>query len=505
MKKLLTLTAVIIFNGLYLYSFQAEILEVEGEVDYLIAAEANWLEARTGLELSSGDRLRTGPDSSAVLRFAAGHTADMSQNSLITVNEAEEDKTDIGMFNGKLRSRVREMERGESYSVTTPQAVAAVRGTEFEVTVRENETLVNVISGRVEAMEIITGDKVIIPAGRYSRIVPRSAPEIPQEMPERDIMEDEPQEEKREEDEEGRAPPSRRDIRDMARREMVQERRRDIVQNREIDEIRSEEFEAGRSFTDVWGNRVRVEHYIKRDIDNEFTHVTLNERDRGRARASFTYRFDRSLPDDLAPVMGSIYVSTEEPEYILNEFKSEFTNKTDYVYEIGTGGDMPADDSGVYFHRFEDYKFFIKGGGFEYRDVDQPDYKISEKYGKKLWHAVGYSKFIGDHNYIYVLGVATGELEKKVTRPSGDDYHHWRREENYYRETGGDDYELTWLSRERFFTDGEGNILQETDLSDTLNFEVIYKSSEFGDRDISLFFTPEAAATVPFELMPIDE
>ncbi len=111
---------------------QAQVYRVEGSVKILKSSTADWKAAEKGMRIGVGDQILTGPDSSVeiayddrflnIARIAAGTKAEFESI----------EPTIVRLEDGSIFSALDGL-KGSSYQVATPVAVAAVRGTHFEV------------------------------------------------------------------------------------------------------------------------------------------------------------------------------------------------------------------------------------------------------------------------------------------------------------------------------------------------------------------------------------
>lgn len=100
-------------------------------------------EANVGEMLAIGSTVETKENSSATLRFADGAILVLEENSVIVLDSLSQ-HGEAGMVDSKIRllrgtskAKVPVREPRSSFSVTSPSAVAAVRGTDFRVTAVE--------------------------------------------------------------------------------------------------------------------------------------------------------------------------------------------------------------------------------------------------------------------------------------------------------------------------------------------------------------------------------
>ncbi len=466
------------------YGGVAEITDIKGSVEIQRPPAEEWEKVSLSTDLESGDRLRTGPAGSATVNFNAGHTAHLGPDSTIDIKDATEDNTELKLFKGNIRSKVKKLSRKQDYKISTPQAVCAVRGTDFEVSVLDNRTGVKVFEGVVEARQMVTGEAVNVVAGEYSNILEGKKPTEPEQI-----------EEIEEEKKAGSATAEgaslqNNSIRKEIRSEMFEEISRDVVLSRAAEEIKRAEYENGKAMIDAHGNRVRLEEYVVRPagIKNEFKYVVLNKRDNRFDFGKINFTFNSALPDDLTLATKEMFYSeaTTKPDWILTKLTSVMSNTQDRVNEVATGGGMLADAGGNWNHYFAKYKFSIKG-----KDRDE----------LILWTRDA-SNIRGSYENIswetyYLDDKDNTELESEVTtRPAGDDSFHI-----YTKDTYSDG---TWISADDYLINNEGEIQSSDDFKDNfsselgggfkdylakLNFERKYESSEFEGRDIDLVFS----------------
>ncbi|TET42958.1 MAG: hypothetical protein E3J66_02675, partial [Dehalococcoidia bacterium] len=130
---------------------------LSGSVTVLPAGSTIWTEAQVGMNLTSGDRVKTGANSSALITFHEGSTIELQPDTEVGIEELttslETQSTTISLEQtiGKTRSRVEKLiDPASRYEITTPSGSAVVRGTEFTVEVfPDGTTVVTVIEGSV--------------------------------------------------------------------------------------------------------------------------------------------------------------------------------------------------------------------------------------------------------------------------------------------------------------------------------------------------------------------
>lgn len=109
-----------------------------------------------GTALAQGDEVRTGRDGYVTIKLADGSVLKLPADSRLTVQNAEKIRdTDavrskMQLLQGRVEAVVTKFKgSGNRFEVTTEQAVAGVRGTEFRVAVDSGATASEVLDGRV--------------------------------------------------------------------------------------------------------------------------------------------------------------------------------------------------------------------------------------------------------------------------------------------------------------------------------------------------------------------
>jgi len=137
----------------------AELKAVTGRVELQRKGDSRWSPAAVGAKLAEGDSLRAWARASARLDLLDGSTIFLAENSRLVVGKLEFDQQNQvreALFHlavGKLRAVVSRAAislvkaRQSNFAISTQTAVAAVRGTDFEVTYddRRKETRIAVL------------------------------------------------------------------------------------------------------------------------------------------------------------------------------------------------------------------------------------------------------------------------------------------------------------------------------------------------------------------------
>jgi hypothetical protein len=161
------------------------ITKVEGDAQ--LVRNGQTLPAAVGTPVEQGDTLRA-PKGSRVdfsVNGVAGLSAAEGTECQVTRAGAEEMKIDLAI--GELRANIKKLPSNASFSVETPTAIAAVRGTQFTSRVTMNEQNLPdssfiVRDSRVDVTVKSSGEKIALNEGLALDVpsVPAGAPEARQ-------------------------------------------------------------------------------------------------------------------------------------------------------------------------------------------------------------------------------------------------------------------------------------------------------------------------------------
>ncbi|HMU74535.1 MAG TPA: FecR family protein, partial [Elusimicrobiota bacterium] len=133
--------------------------------------------------LREGDSLRTGPKGKAELRMSEGHRLSVREKTTVTVVSGGKGlQYQFRVISGRVRAFVRKLAAKSRFEIRTPLAVAAVRGTEFEMEVLDRGTSrLSVIEG-VVSFKDLDGlfNEVSVVKGQCVTIEPNQAPKPPE-------------------------------------------------------------------------------------------------------------------------------------------------------------------------------------------------------------------------------------------------------------------------------------------------------------------------------------
>ncbi len=134
MKKILFTLFLLVYAASVL-SASGKIVEIDGNVTVQRAKTSNWQKAEMNMELSNADKIRTLFSSSAIIKLPDGSSITVGENTVLDMSSVTDKKSvNVKLVFGGLKADVmkRSLKDRTEFKVSTPTAVAGVRGTEFE-------------------------------------------------------------------------------------------------------------------------------------------------------------------------------------------------------------------------------------------------------------------------------------------------------------------------------------------------------------------------------------
>jgi len=147
-----------------------------------------WKEAKNGMTLEAGSRVRTLPDSHALLTFFEGTTTKLEPGTDLLVaklegnRESHPDVIVLKQWSGKTWNRVTTLsDNSRHFEIQTPSSSAVARGTLFLTKVdRTGRTLIQTTEGQVSV--IAQGREVQVLAGQQTEVEPGAPPPFAVQM-----------------------------------------------------------------------------------------------------------------------------------------------------------------------------------------------------------------------------------------------------------------------------------------------------------------------------------
>ena len=122
--------------GYCMIAAAAEVLFVQGSVQVQSPNDETWRNAEKGMQINIGDAVRTARHSKIeiALDSAKLNTIQLGEKTLAVLNSATADTIDrLDLTRGRVYSNLEGIKSGLSFEVTTPSAVAGVRGSSYMV------------------------------------------------------------------------------------------------------------------------------------------------------------------------------------------------------------------------------------------------------------------------------------------------------------------------------------------------------------------------------------
>jgi len=130
------------------------VVSFAGDIKILSGAESKDVVCKPEMYLSEGDRIISGEEAYIEIAY------DRSRNNVVKIKEDSEaviklegaDKVDL--IKGEAFVVLRDLEKGETFRVSTPDAVCRARGTGWVIKVADNITKISVFDGLVSVRGI---------------------------------------------------------------------------------------------------------------------------------------------------------------------------------------------------------------------------------------------------------------------------------------------------------------------------------------------------------------
>jgi len=150
---------------------QASIIYLKGKAEVQRSGERAWRPAELQMTVHPGDKLSTEAGAELEIRLDDGSVLKMKDKGLLEIDAMEKQAkplttiTSLKLGLGRLLGCVRKLSSRESrFDISTPTAVAGVRGTVFAVFAEDDSTGLDVLQGQVAVSgqvgrEVLVGEK----------------------------------------------------------------------------------------------------------------------------------------------------------------------------------------------------------------------------------------------------------------------------------------------------------------------------------------------------------
>jgi len=184
-KKILTL--LFFLSSFTVYGQQVKVHFLIGDVHVRESVlQKEWNKLTLNQDLNEKEIVKTGNESRCELLFPDGSKVSILSNSMMQIKDVAHKnnrKTNLFTLLGSFYFKVKKA-LGDQFRIKSPSSVAAIRGTEFMLINKQNQSELLVKSGTVEFSDINESQKVIVNSGQKSIIKSGGFPSQPMELSE---------------------------------------------------------------------------------------------------------------------------------------------------------------------------------------------------------------------------------------------------------------------------------------------------------------------------------
>lgn len=156
---------------------KAVVTAVRGTANYSQDRGANWKRLNVGAQLSQNSVIRTAPGSivdlylgenGPVVRVTEDTTLGIDRLTIDDLGPEKIIETQLDLRSGRIIGNVKKLAAASKYEVKTPQGVAGIRGTRYDISA---DGTVTVVEGQVVVVYIVQGQpvSVTVNAGQTAR------------------------------------------------------------------------------------------------------------------------------------------------------------------------------------------------------------------------------------------------------------------------------------------------------------------------------------------------
>jgi hypothetical protein len=128
----------------------ARIQLIQGSADVYRSTTAKTIAARVGMPVGVGDTLRSHVESFVEVVFDNGEVIRMDENSTLAIDRVDSQNAESSLPVGRVWVNMKKIVSHRAFDVSTPTAVAAIRGTIYDMKAGEDQSVdVSVYDGKV--------------------------------------------------------------------------------------------------------------------------------------------------------------------------------------------------------------------------------------------------------------------------------------------------------------------------------------------------------------------
>jgi len=139
---------------------KAELTSLSGSAQVLLQGSDDYTGAEEGMELKSGDKIKTGNGGSVEVSFNSDNTnlVRLSENTRVEISLSGDEK--LQMSEGEVFASVNSLSGSSAFEIRTPTAVSGARGTDWVTKVTEEGTDVEAIDSQPYVRHFETSGKL---------------------------------------------------------------------------------------------------------------------------------------------------------------------------------------------------------------------------------------------------------------------------------------------------------------------------------------------------------
>ncbi len=167
----------------------AVVSEVKGDVQAQVKGQSAWVAVQDGMVLRGGDKIKTGPASTCVLKWNKDNLAKLTPFTNLSIDKLERnlaagsENSSVDLWSGKVYAKARKLnDPSSTFEVKTPVSIAGVRGTTMSVEMgSQDDTTVECYEGSCY-VKSKSGGEVILKEKEKTKVEKDKPPEQPKQM-----------------------------------------------------------------------------------------------------------------------------------------------------------------------------------------------------------------------------------------------------------------------------------------------------------------------------------
>ena len=130
---------------------EARIARIDGTANVLRADAEEWRLAKAAMPLNPGDQVYSGKETLVEIKFRKGEIVRLDEETKLIIVQSDNKKVKSSTPTGTIWVNMKKIStRGRDFEVSTPTAVAAIRGTVYHMNcAADSNTTVSVYNGKV--------------------------------------------------------------------------------------------------------------------------------------------------------------------------------------------------------------------------------------------------------------------------------------------------------------------------------------------------------------------